>query len=178
MSQQKSNVIDITQLLKKNSGRKHTEESPAPEVGKVPAIVDMVLRRKEQIQSERRDVRRTVLDHFIGAFVVLPQKGLQPATIFDISDAGMSFDFDLEIGRFKQGEVVNMRIYLSHELYFPFSVNITNIRATNDGAVRHGAIFEKGQPSAKVLENFVKFLEGVATISRRDEGDRLLGRVE
>ena len=70
-----------------------------------------------------------------------------------------------------------MRIYLSHDLYFSFSVKIVNVRRT-DGACRHGAVFEKSQPASPTLFHFVKFLEGVATIARRDEGERLIGRID
>ena len=42
----------------------------------VATVVDMTARRNEVLNQERRKVKRTILSEFIGAFLVIPQKGL------------------------------------------------------------------------------------------------------
>lgn len=186
----KSNVVDITQRLqkklkeqreqnKKEKGAQKATQNSRPVQVPVDAknILDMSARRKEMINTERRNVRRTVLSQFIGAFIVHPTKGLESVAVYDVSDGGLSFDLPLESGRFNNGETVSMRIYLAHDLYFPFTAKVTNVRPS-DGANRHGVVFEAGQPASETLTHFVKFLECVATVARRDSGDRLVGRAD
>jgi len=175
----KGNVLDLTKRIKqkRQEARKNPPQSNEQVIQMPTAVLDMTARRCEMINDERRQVRRTVLSHFIGAFVVNPAKGLETVTIFDISENGISFDLSKEAGKYQEGETVSMRIYLSHELYFPFTVRIANVRP-GDGVNRHGGELEKDQPASSTLQHFVKFLEGLATVARKDQGDRILGRAE
>jgi hypothetical protein len=150
-----------------------TEKTAAEE------IIDMTERRQKMLDSERRSVTRTVLSQFIGVCVVLPDKGLQPVVLYDVSEGGVAFDLPLEMGGFNLGETVTLRIYLSHDTYFSFSTKVVNRRqAENEGVMRHGAAFRKTDISFKTLFYFTKFLENVSLIARKDNGDRVMGKVE
>src|SRR5690606_5715850 len=92
--------------------------------------------------------------------------------IYDISENGIAFDIDERQGQFQKGEEVAMRVYLSHDTYFPFIVRIQNERRLEGEAVsRHGANFIKGTVNDEALFHFVKFIETVSASLERDRGD-------
>jgi hypothetical protein len=173
----KNNVIDFTKLRafktpdKKNKAAAKNQEKAS--------LLDMTERRQEIINQERREVRRTILTGFIGAFVVVPKRGLLKADIYDISADGISFDLEAEAGYFKKSEEVAMRIYMNHNTYFTFSVQIQNARAIIDeGANRHGGKFLKGSVNDEALSHFVKFIETVSLSLERDSGDVMVSNLK
>src|SRR5690606_5703423 len=104
-----------------------------------PDVVDMTERRQEVISNERRLVRRTILSEFIGAYAVLPERGLVKVAIYDISQQGMAVDMDSSNGKFNEGEEVAMHIYLSNDTFMPFVARVYNVReVVEEGVTRHG----------------------------------------
>ena len=101
----------------------------APSEAASGAVVDMIERRNDMLSQERRTVKRTILSEFIGAFVVIPTKGLQRVALYDISESGLSFDLGMENGAFNAGEEIAMRVYINQHTYFPFIVQIHNASA-------------------------------------------------
>jgi hypothetical protein len=135
-------------------------------------IHDITQARQEILSRDRRHVKRTILTEFVGAFVVLPEKGLLKAALYDISDSGMAFDLELNEGGFATGDEVAMRVYLNHSTYFPFTIRVTNARAIEDeNVVRHGANFVKGSVNDVALHHFIKFIETVSASLKTDNGD-------
>ena len=67
MSEINNNVIELDAFRKSNPTKNHA----ATAVEEAP-VVDMTERRQEMIQDERREVKRTILTEFIGAFAVIP----------------------------------------------------------------------------------------------------------
>lgn len=134
--------------------------------------------RQEILSRDRRNVKRTILTEFVGAFSVLPEKGLMKVSLYDISDNGLAFDLPLEGGGFAHGEEVAMRVYLNHSTYFPFTVTVSNVRAIEDeGVVRHGATFVKGSMNDVALHHFVRFIENVSASLKKDSGDVLVSNI-
>jgi hypothetical protein len=165
----KNNVIDMMSRRLKQMGNAEVQ-SPQPTA--TAPIVDMTERRNEILQQERRQVRRTILSEFLSACVVLPKRGLLKVMVYDISENGIAFDTAGEVGQFKAGEELAMRVYLSNETYFPFVATIANVRAlVDEGTFRHGANFEKGTVNDQALFHFVKFIETVSASLQRDTGD-------
>jgi hypothetical protein len=170
----KNNIIDLKRHFKakQKSNKKRIREN-------VPgaSVLDMIERREAVLQDERREVRRTILTGFIGAFVVIPVRadatgGLMKVDIYDISENGIAFDMESKDGHFSKGEDVAMRVYLSQEIYFPFVVKIQNFRELNGEAItRHGANFVRGTVNDQALHHFVKFIETVSANLVRDTGD-------
>jgi PilZ domain len=181
----KNNVIDLNKRRELKDKDTATKSQQVKTKQKAP-IVDMTKRREEILNEERREVRRTILTGFIGAFVVVPQPvgskskgGLLKVEIYDISAEGISFDVDPEYGQFKKGEEFAMRVYLSHNAYFPFSINVQNIRRLEgDGAYRHGASFARGTVNDEALHHFVKFIETVSASLERDTGDIMVSNLK
>lgn len=135
-------------------------------------VFDITEARKEMLNRDRREVKRTILTEFVGAFVVLPEKGLMKVVLADISENGLSFELDMQEGSFQGDEEVAMRVYLNHTTYFPFTVCITNSRSIDESAlVRHGANFVKGTVNDVALHHFVKFIETVSASLKTDTGD-------
>jgi hypothetical protein len=162
-------LIDLTERLK-NRNQSDLVTKPSP--SKASELVDMTEARQQIINNERRDVKRTILTEFIGAFAVLPERGLLRISLYDISDRGISFDVDMTEGRFLEGEEVAMRVYLNHKTYFPFITKITWSRPMEvDGIVRHGANFTPGTVNDVALQHFVKFIETVSASLKTDDGD-------
>ncbi|MGE0529010.1 MAG: PilZ domain-containing protein [Bdellovibrionales bacterium] len=161
------NVIDLTRRLKKKSGKKTGNKSAAS-----APVIDMTEKRNEIISQERRQVRRTILSQFIGAFALVPRKGLLKVVLYDISEQGLAFDVDAEAGHFAMGEEIAMRVYLNHKTYFPFVVKVQNIRAIlDDGTYRHGVNFVKDTINEVALHHFVRFIETVSASLEQDNGD-------
>jgi hypothetical protein len=172
----KTNVIDLNKY-KKNKKLVATEKQPkAPENFKAD-VLSLVEKLEQKTKSERRKVSRTVLSQFIGIFVVNSNGILQPVSIHDLSIDGLSFDMAQHMGAYNVEETITLRIYLSHDTYFSFSSQVTNVRLVESrGVNRHGVLFKKDQPEA--LYHFVNFLETVSQITKKDKGERLAGRVD
>ena len=161
-----SNVIDL------NARRSDTRPTKVSVGNDKASIVDMTERRNAILVEERRTVRRTILTEFVGAFIVVPEKGLQKVALVDVSDNGMAFDLDLEQGGFRVGEEIAMRVYLNHQTYFGFIARVSNARAIEDeGVHRHGVGFVKGTVNDVALHHFVKFIENVSASLQTDHGD-------
>ena len=166
-----SNIIDISNKLKEKQTHSEIIHSEAP-------ILDMKERREEMIQQERRQVKRTILTEFLGAFMVVPQKGLQKITLYDVSENGLSFDTEEENGHLDLGDQVAMRVYLNKYTYFPFVVTVSNMRfVEEEGVYRHGVSFVKGTINDVALHHFVKFIENISASLRRDGGDILVSNL-
>lgn len=159
-------LIDLTSRL---SGRK----DKTIRSGKVLApVVDMVEPRQAILNDERRDLKRTILTEFVGAFVVVPERGLLRVSLYDISEDGLAFEVDATQGRFGSSEKVAMRIYMNHKTYFEFVVQVKWFEDHLDqGFIRHGTRFVKDTVNAVALAHFVKFIEAVSVNLQADDGD-------
>ncbi|MEK2644380.1 PilZ domain-containing protein [Bdellovibrio sp. BCCA] len=165
-------VLDITPRLRSQNSLENTKKEVGAE------ILDITEARQEILSRDRRDVKRTILTEFVGAFVVLPEKGLLKAALYDISENGMAFDLELTEGGFTTGEEVAMRVYLNHSTYFPFTIRVTNSRSIEDeGVIRHGANFVRGTMNDVALHHFVKFIENVSASLKTDSGDVLVSHI-
>jgi hypothetical protein len=166
---QSNNVIDFKSRKSASQGpneaRKAKLEAQAP-------VLDMTERRNEMLTQERRLVRRTILTEFIGAHIVVPERGLQKVAVYDVSEDGLAFDIELGLGAYSMGEEVSVRVYLNQQTYFPFIVKIANVRSVpEEGVVRHGGRFVKGTLNDVALHHFVKFIETVSASLKTDNGD-------
>lgn len=183
-------ILDLTSRLNTNKstssnsssshGKRKDIESKvfARELRPTAPIVDMTEARQAIINRERRNVKRTILTEFIGAFVVLPERGLYRVSLYDISEKGLSFDIDLPLGHYKKEEEVAMRVYLNHKTYFTFIAKISNTRVfEEENVIRHGANFVKGTINDVALHHFVKFIETVSASLRTDSGDILVSQI-
>lgn len=164
-------IIDITARVRsqKDSGNSEVNETP---------VVDMTVARNEMLNQERREIKRTILTEFVGAYAVIADRGLMKITLYDISENGLAFDLDPEQGMFHEGEEVALRVYLNHTTYFPFMVTVKNSRSLKDeGVMRHGANFIKGTVNDVALHHFVKFIENISASLRKDGGDVLVSNI-
>ncbi len=165
-------VLDITSRVKSNKNQVNSKASEAAEV------LDMTQARQEILTRDRRQVKRTILTEFVGAYVVLPEHGLMEVALYDISENGVSFDLDILQGQFQSEEEVAMRVYLNRTTYFPFTVKVTNVRViTDESIIRHGANFVKGTVNDVALHHFVKFIETVSVSLKKDDGDILVSKL-
>lgn len=154
-----------------------TNDKPRTSVD-LASVVDMTERRNEILTQERRVVRRTILSEFIGAFLIVPNRGLFKVSIYDISENGIAFDLLPDSGSLVAGEEIAMRVYLNQQTYFPFVVNIVNVRhIEEEGVVRHGANFMKGTVNDVALHHFVKFIETVSASLQTDHGDVMVSNL-
>ncbi len=173
--------------LKKRSTEEETDRTHSK-----ASVVDIVAKRDEIIQNERRSVKRTILNGFIGVHVVVPEirrrssafhKGLLRCSLHDISSSasgiGVSFDLEEKEGHFQPGEEVQMRIYLNHKTYFGFLVKTRSSRLIKEEAVyRHGASFVKDSFNQEAIEYFVRFIESVSASMKTDYGDVIVSNLD
>ncbi|MCC6138613.1 MAG: PilZ domain-containing protein [Bdellovibrionaceae bacterium] len=148
-----------------------TEEIFAP-------IVNLTERRQEIIDEERRGVKRTLLQEFVGLHLIIPAKGLSKCTIYDISENGLAFDMGAESGQFRVGEMIALRVYMNHQTYFPFIVKISHIKfVEEEGIYRYGSGFQKDTINDVALFHFAKFIENVSAYLKTDNGDVLVSNL-
>lgn len=169
----KNKVIDMTarRQAQLNNNEPALVNSSTP-------VVDMTERRNEILNQERRQVRRTILTEFIGAFAVIPNLGLVKVALYDISENGVAFDLDPEYGQFREGEEIAMRVYLNQQTYFPFVAKIKNVRVVPDeGVIRCGTHYVKGTVNDLALHHFTKFIETVSASLKRDAGDVMVSNL-
>jgi hypothetical protein len=169
---EKSNVIDMTA---RRRAQMTGQEGPAK--SEAASVQDITQMRQEILTQERRRNRRTILTNFIGAFIVIPEVGLQPVILYDVSSDGISYDTEFEAGRFKVGEEYAVRVYLSRDTYFPFTVTIKNVRELrSEGVFRHGATFNRHGTHEEALRSFIKFVETISAVLRKDSGDHIISQ--
>lgn len=164
-------VLDLTGRLnaRKNDGKSKIK-------GLAP-VVDMVEPRQAILNDERRDLRRTILTEFVGAFVVVPERGLLRVSLYDISEDGLAFEVETGEGHFDRDEPIAMRIYLNHKTYFEFVAKVKWSEIHDDlGLVRQGAKFVRNTVNDVALSHFVKFIEAVSVNLQADEGDLQISR--
>ena len=175
---QKNNVIELKTKKSTKSTTQSTENSqhgPAP-------ILDMTERRNEMIQQERRKVKRTILSEFIGACIVIPQKGLLKVSLYDVSNSGLSFDLEAKFGQIASGEEVAMRVYLNKQTYFPFIIKVAHAKIVDSEMTyrygsSYGSSFIGGTINNEALTHFVKFIETVSASLRTDHGDIMVSNI-
>ncbi|MBX2988741.1 MAG: PilZ domain-containing protein [Bdellovibrionaceae bacterium] len=159
-------LIDLTARLN------NKKDSKIAGMKKKAEVFDLVEPRQAILQDERRELRRTILTEFVGAFVVVPERGLLRVSLYDISDDGLAFEMDLEQGSYQEHERVAMRIYLNHKTYFEFVVQVKwRELQEQQGIIRHGTMFVKNTVNDVALKHFVKFIEAVSVNLRADDGD-------
>ncbi len=162
-------VINFQSLKAKKQSHKVVKKAVGAE--QLP-VTDITHKRQQMIAEERRVVRRTILTEFVGAFVVVPQRGLVRVSLYDISDTGVAFDMDVNNGQLMIADEIAMRVYLNNKTYFPFAVKVNHVRNMNeDMCYRHGASFVKGTINDVALHHFVKFIESVSSCLETDHGD-------
>ncbi len=173
------NIIDFKKHLEaKSSKSTKTVKRPRAQAPDPALVLDMTARRSEMLLSERREVRRTILTEFVGAFVILPNLGLKKVALYDISENGVAFDLNENEGRFKKGEEVAMRVYLNHKTYFSFLVTMKNAQYIEDECIsRHGGEFVKGSVNDEALYHFIKFIETVSASLETDTGDVMVSNL-
>ena len=96
-------VISFQSLKAKKQVHKVAKRAVGAE--QVP-ITDITHKRQQMIAEERRNVRRTILTEFVGAFIIIPQRGLARVSLYDISNTGVSFDIDSNSGQLMIGDEI------------------------------------------------------------------------
>lgn len=116
--------------------------------------------------ERRRDKRRPILESF-SLFVVVPKKGGHRLPVHDLSDHGLKFDLDtegeaLEDFPIREGEALDLQLYLNQSLALPLAVKIVRIE-TVAGVRRVGT--ELTDKKAKGYGGFLAFLKMLDAIS-------------
>lgn len=176
------NVIDLQKHRAKrqedNIDERLDKLTASTPMGDKAPIVDISEMRQEMIEEEKRGVRRTILTEFIALHVVIPNKGLTKAMLYDISEDGLAFEMGTDDGQFQAGEMVAMRVYLNHKTYFPFVVQVNHIRYIDEeGVYRHGCAFQKDTINDIALFHFSKFIENISAFLKTDHGDVMVSNL-
>jgi PilZ domain len=165
------NIIPFPSKVDKNNIEKtaesHNDSAP---------LVDIGALRSEVINSERREVKRTILTEFISMHAVVPDFGLLKVALYDINDRGLAFDLEEGKGQYSEGDQVELRVYLNHQTYFPIVTRVLHVNKQESGT-RHGCEFISESINDTALKHFVLFLENVTAAFRRDKGDVLVSKI-
>ena len=177
---QQDNVINMQEFRNEEVvGSENKKATTREKITSVHPVLDMTERRATIINEERRQVKRTILNEFIGANVVVPERGLLKIALHDISVDGLAFDLEPDSGQFNVGDDIAVRVYMNQTTYFPFSVKVRNVRYIKDeGVYRHGSELLKGELNEQALFHFVKFLETVSASLSTDNGDVTVSNIK
>ena len=177
---QQDNVINMQEFRNEEVvGSENEKATTREKITSVHPVLDMTERRATIINEERRQVKRTILNEFIGANVVVPERGLLKIALHDISVDGLAFDLEPDAGQFNVGDDIAVRVYMNQYTYFPFSVKVRNVRYIEDeGVYRHGSELLKGELNEKALFHFVSFLETVSASLSTDNGDVTVSNIK
>jgi hypothetical protein len=172
----KDNIIDMWHRRQKQMKQDRLSENKDHLDG---SVHDMTVRRQEIIQQERREVKRTLLTEFIGASVVIPERGLLKVSLFDVSENGISFDVLKDNGIFIKGEEIAIRVYLNQYSYFPFYIKVKNKRYIDEEDIyRIGGELVKDSINELALYHFVKFIENISASLKGDKGDIIVSHIK
>jgi len=167
-----SQVIDIRTRLKVQNNKENSN------LTNQATVTDISQARDEMINSDRREVRRTILTEFISVHSVVPGYGVLKVHLYDINDKGLSFDVEEQRGSYNVGDVVELRIYLNHQTYFKIETKVAHLRSLpEEGVVRHGCGFINDSLNNEALSYFVRFIESVTASLKKDNGDILVSKV-
>jgi len=165
---QHDNIIELKEFRTDVNKSESVENNSSDKAG----VLDMTAKREVILNEERRQVKRTILNEFIGANVIVPDRGLLKIALHDISIDGLAFDLEPGVGQFNVGDEIAVRVYMNQKTYFPFLIKVRNVRFIEDeGVYRHGGELTKGDANENALFHFVKFLETVSASLQTDNGD-------
>jgi hypothetical protein len=122
--------------------------------------------------ERRRSRRQPVLDTF-SLFVVVPKKGIHRLPIHDVSLEGIGFDLDMEGESpsdfpVKQGETVELRIYLNQSLFLTLNTKIARLVEKNLVRRVGGEFVDRSGKSFKAFQSFMKMLEDIVDSAQID----------
>lgn len=176
-------VIDLTSRLKTGTPSQ-TSFAVKAEHGfstEPHEVLNYAEQKQKILFHERRQVKRTILNEFVSAMVVIPEKGLLKVAIYDISEEGISFDMEAEQGRFKIDEEISLRVYLNQKTYFPLTIQVKHVtHEPLEGVIRHGANFLRNQTkdaSDAALQYFIRFIEAGSAGLKNDDGDLMAPKI-
>ncbi|MFN3454896.1 MAG: PilZ domain-containing protein [Pseudobdellovibrio sp.] len=173
-------IIDMTSRLKSMTENRATNliSEVAQENQNLLKIIDFKDKYQPILSKERRQVERTILSDLISGMIVIPEKGLIKISLYDISNEGLSFTMSPEMGSFKVGEEVALRVYLNRKTYFPLNVKIKHATFdTQEEVVRHGVEYNQGVSTDVALQHFVNFIISLSEGLKIDNGDFMIGPV-
>lgn len=122
--------------------------------------------------EKRRARRRPVLDTF-SLFAVVPDKAPLRLPIHDVSELGIGFGLDVEgedqsLFPVKQGEQLEIRLYLNQSMYLPLAAKVARVVDSN-GVRKIGAEFvAKSSKGYKGLVAFIEMLDEIVEAVRLD----------
>ena len=123
-------------------------------------VLDFTLKKQRLMKKEQREVKRVVLNGLVGITITVPLRGLMRVEVQDISEKGISFDLPRSCGKFKKKELLELRLYLNHEVYVPFSARVESTRTyfkNTTEIVRHGLKFQEETLNKESLKYFYLF---------------------
>ena len=122
-------------------------------------------------EDRRKSARRPILESF-GFFVAVPAKGYHRLPVHDVSEHGVGFDLDVEgTGDegfpLKEGEALEIHLYLNQSLYIPLTVKAVRISKSDKKGRSIGAEFQKlSGASMRALQALVKMLDSLSEIGK------------
>lgn len=143
-------------------------------------VLDFLSKRKEKIETKRRNFERILFQNFLGAYTVLDNNGTNyPIEFIDISHQGCLFQVPYNSSRqkpYKKGEELTLRMYFTQDSYIPVIVSIKRFQEHQDSDgqtyARYGCEFDQSTTAFNAMRSFIDFLYKFAEHSSVDRGDQ------
>lgn len=121
---------------------------------------------KQQDQDERRKARRRPLVDTFSCFVSIPKRGSHRLHVYDLSELGVGFDFDIEgedLGAhpIAIGDTFELHFYMNQSLFLPLQIRVARIEDKKTKR-KIGAEFTDPQSdSCRALQAFLKMIDEI-----------------
>lgn len=120
----------------------------------------------KQEHDERRRVRRRPLVESFSCFVSIPKRGSHRLHVYDLSELGVGFDFDIEgedlsAHPIAVGDTFELHFYMNQSLFLPFQIRVARIEDKKTKR-KVGAEFTDPQSdSGRALQAFLKMIDEI-----------------
>ena len=141
-------------------------------------VLDFNQKRKDNIETKRRNFERILFQNFLGADSVIDQNGtIYPITLVDVSHEGCLFQIPWDLNKedkYPADTEILLRMYFSKKSYIPTVVKVKYGNEFIDNGqtyMQYGCEFDKSMPSFEAMSYFIEFLYKFAEHSVIDKGD-------
>ena len=124
---------------------------------------------KQQDQDERRRARRRPIVDTFSCFVSIPKRGSHRLHVYDLSELGVGFDFDID-GEDLQAhpitidDVFELHFYMNQSLFIPLQIRVARIEDKKSKRKIGAEFVDAKSDSCRAIQSFLKMIDEIFVI--------------
>lgn len=120
----------------------------------------------KQDQDDRRRARRRPLVESFSCFVSIPKRGSHRLHVYDLSELGVGFDFDIEgedLGAHPLAldDLLELHFYINQSLFLPLKIRVARIEDKKTKRKVGAEFTEPKSDSCRALQAFLKMIDEI-----------------